>query len=189
MLRKEWEEIMKQYVTADLHFNHKNIIKFCDRPFYDVEEMNNKLINNINSRCKPTDILYNIGDFLFTKSTQADVIHKTPEELIECKLIHIIGNHDHRNNIRGLDYAVITYAKVKYLMCHIPPTSKNSLPMPFAWIDCILCGHVHEKWSEQIFNWDLKDIPMINVGVDVRKFAPISMQEIDVIYKRMKEKK
>ena len=27
------------YYTSDLHLGHNNIIKLCDRPYYDSEEM------------------------------------------------------------------------------------------------------------------------------------------------------
>lgn len=54
---------MKYYIS-DLHFDHTNVIKFDNRPFKDVEEMNNTLINNWNSVVKKSDIVYVLGDFL-----------------------------------------------------------------------------------------------------------------------------
>jgi len=38
---------MKDWFTADLHLNHKNIIKYCNRPFTDIYQMDNVLINNL----------------------------------------------------------------------------------------------------------------------------------------------
>ena len=35
---------MKVFVTADNHFYHKNIIKYCKRPFNSVREMNEYMI-------------------------------------------------------------------------------------------------------------------------------------------------
>ena len=52
------------WMTSDLHFNHENILKYepVSRPFATVEEMNEVLIQNWNSKIKPEDIVYVLGD-------------------------------------------------------------------------------------------------------------------------------
>ena len=43
------------YFTADTHFDHANIIRFCNRPFATVEEMNETLITNWNRKVHAND--------------------------------------------------------------------------------------------------------------------------------------
>jgi len=42
---------MKRYFTSDWHLNGIDVIKFCGRPFKNIEQMNRTLINNANMRC------------------------------------------------------------------------------------------------------------------------------------------
>lgn len=78
------------WFTADTHFGHANIIKYSNRPFKTVDEMNNVLIENINQVVKDNDILYHLGDWSF--DTGEEYRHK-----VKCKnIILILGNHDKR---------------------------------------------------------------------------------------------
>ena len=52
------------YFTADTHFDHANIIRFCNRPFATVEEMNETLITNWNRKVHANDTVFIIGDML-----------------------------------------------------------------------------------------------------------------------------
>ncbi|HFR3503834.1 TPA: hydrolase, partial [Streptococcus suis] len=54
-----------QYFIADNHFFHENIILSRDRPFSNVEEMNNTMITNWNNRIKNNDDVYILGDMFF----------------------------------------------------------------------------------------------------------------------------
>ena len=55
----------KVFFTSDTHFNHANIIKFCERPFGSIEEMNEALIANWNRVVGKDDIVFHLGDFCF----------------------------------------------------------------------------------------------------------------------------
>ena len=51
------EPRQKIFVTSDLHFGHRNILKFCNRPFSDIKEMSEKLISNWNEVVGKNDIV------------------------------------------------------------------------------------------------------------------------------------
>lgn len=82
---------MSIFFTSDTHFYHRNIIDFCNRPARDVDEMNDKLIYLWNSKIKPTDEVYHLGDFAFCGIQKFLPIL---EQLNGVK--HwIVGNHDY----------------------------------------------------------------------------------------------
>ena len=56
---------MTVFFTADQHFNHSNIIKYCNRPFKDSEEQTEKLIEKWNSVVGNDDEVWVLGDFFF----------------------------------------------------------------------------------------------------------------------------
>ena len=78
------------YFTADTHFYHKAIIKYCNRPARDVEEMNALLVQRWNSAIGPEDEVYHLGDFAFCGKTKAIEIL----EQLNGKKHWILGNHD-----------------------------------------------------------------------------------------------
>ena len=53
------------YFTSDTHFRHSRIIELCNRPFGDVEEMNEVMIANWNRVVGKDDIIFHLGDFCF----------------------------------------------------------------------------------------------------------------------------
>lgn len=78
------------FFTSDLHFGHKNIIRFCNRPWKDTDEMDEALIENWNSVVKEDDIVFDLGDFAFAPNS------KWKEILSKLNGHHylVLGNHD-----------------------------------------------------------------------------------------------
>lgn len=83
---------MKEYVLADTHFGHANIIKYCNRPFKDVQEMDEALITNWNKVIKGDDKVYLLGDFIFGNR---DYVRYILSRLNGYKVL-VMGNHDFR---------------------------------------------------------------------------------------------
>lgn len=48
----------KVFFTSDTHFYHGNIIRFCNRPFEDVEMMNETIISNWNNTVGLDDTVF-----------------------------------------------------------------------------------------------------------------------------------
>lgn len=196
------------YFTSDLHFYHKNVIAYCNRPYESVEEMNEKLILNWNNVVSPDDTVYCLGDFSLTLR---------PVELYTTRLngykILISGNHDwtHSANKKARneerkrdmiakyifngwsevhDHAIFNYEGVSYNLSHMPYRGDTTDDRHHRHrLDddgkILLCGHVHGKWAAKRTP---KGTLMINVGVDVRNYAPISINEIVGVVKSEEEK-
>ncbi len=79
-------------MTSDLHLGHINILKYCNRPFNTVEEMDEAIIDRWNGVVTQKDTVYIIGDFSFYKDQQktVDVLKK----LNGAEKHLILGNHD-----------------------------------------------------------------------------------------------
>jgi len=70
------------------HFEHRNIIKYCKRPFDSIELHDETIIDNINQKVGLNDELYIVGDFAFC-GPPADHYRR----MINCKNVHLVlGN-------------------------------------------------------------------------------------------------
>lgn len=182
---------MATWFTADLHFGHGNIIRYCDRPFVDADAMNRALVDNWNAVVAEDDTVWVIGDFALGKI--ADTLPIATE--LNGHKILLAGNHDrcwsghgHRAERWTERYLDAGFAEVfqdtatvgiggrSVLACHFPYRGDSHDHDRFtqhrpedqgAWL---LHGHVHERWAQQG--------RMINVGVDVSGFRPISEASI-----------
>jgi calcineurin-like phosphoesterase family protein len=85
------------YIWSDLHLGHGNVIRYCNRPFADVAEMNTELLHAWKSTVKNGDTNINLGDvsLKLNKEYLAMVIQWLPGYKIP-----IMGNHDRKKPVR-----------------------------------------------------------------------------------------
>jgi len=179
---------MTIYFTADLHLHHSNIFneklrwKFAhiqrNPPFRNIDEMDKGLIASWNSVVTNSDKVYHLGDFCLTKdiNSYSEMMHK-----VHGQTIFLRGNHD--QGLQHANYYIWRRIEgMKIFMRHWPPW-QHPLRFPHSFdipsdVDCILCGHVHDKWKYKVYRGTYKRIPVINVGVDVWGFKPVSLAMI-----------
>ena len=80
----------KVFFMGDCHFGHKNIIRYCNRPFKDVDDMTEKMIKCWNNVVGANDIVYVVGDFALCGKNK---IIEIGQRLNGRKRL-IMGNHD-----------------------------------------------------------------------------------------------
>ena len=80
----------KSFFISDLHFGHKNVIRFDSRPFDTIEEMDNELIKRWNGQVTNGDTIYILGDISWYN------LFETKKILYQLKgkKVLIQGNHD-----------------------------------------------------------------------------------------------
>lgn len=177
---------MKTFFTSDTHFYHANIIKYCNRPFQSVEEMNKALIDNWNSVVGNEDTVYHLGDFCW-KGVQS---WQKIREQLNGKIILIAGNHDEpflsKKSVLSL-FEKVSFQQVIYIdniriiLNHYPFLCYKGQNTPG---NIQLYGHVHSTPNTKIKSIDelrcfSNCFPgQYDVGVDNNEFRPISWEEI-----------
>jgi calcineurin-like phosphoesterase family protein len=157
---------MNWWLTADTHFCHSNIIRYCNRPFANVNVMDDAMMTNWNAVVKPDDHVIHCGDFAFAKD--AGVIERLANRL-NGHIHLILGNHDKKidkgfasvrlyhkfrisDDIRifACHYSMLTWDCAHHGVFHAFGHSHNSLPV----------------------NPNLRSM---DVGVDGNNFAPVHL--------------
>ncbi len=158
------------FITSDTHWGHANCIKFDNRPFATVEEMDLALIENWNSKVKDRNKdVFHLGDFAFR--------NKHPIHWYTSRLygrIHLIfGNHDDKGARRHPELFSSTHEALylrfnnyKITMSHYGHRTWRSAHHG-AWM---LYGHSHGKLPSYGRSLD--------VGCMLHGYAPLSFKEL-----------
>lgn len=177
---------MNTWITSDTHFGHKNIIKFCNRPFFSIQDMDEALIKNWNAVVKPEDHVYHLGDFAFRQARQLD--HYISQ--LHGKIFILPGNHDKvgelaayssltspvRNRWQVLPH-IYTYfvqqTREKVELCHYPILAWNARHHGRVHLH----GHVHTKNGESKKPGYIYLPNCYDVGVDNNDYKPVLLSE------------
>jgi calcineurin-like phosphoesterase family protein len=181
---------MEIFFTSDSHYSHANIIKYCNRPFESVVEMNGTLINAWNEMVGMNDTIYHLGDFFFNKSGNVlDYI-----EALNGNIILVRGNHDHSKTVKELkQHPRVTvfegFIDIKVdddemdsgyqmlTLCHYPMLAWNQSHRG-AWQ---LFGHLHGTAEYYESHKERFSPNQLDVGVDRHNYRPISYMEVKEI--------
>lgn len=177
---------MTRWFVSDHHYWHKNIIDFCQRPFVDVVEMNNRLLDNHNAFVKPEDHVYFLGDVTLRRGGRLE-----KEEFCDWIRKHnghktlFLGNHDHWPTevyLRaGFEKVRATWRDEQNILYSHIPIHPNSMSSAIANVH----GHIHNNQSDAFKpviqvdkNGKVYIKPYINVSVEVIDYRPISLEEV-----------
>jgi calcineurin-like phosphoesterase family protein len=193
-------DIYKIFFIADTHYKHKNICRGVSdwrdingnvpinqtRDFETLEQMNDKIVESINSVVGEDDILFHLGDFSFGGF---DNIAEFRNRIV-CKNIHLIlGNHDHhiernKGDIQRLFSSVNQYLRLsvslypgttlyqgeyEFVLMHYPIASWHNMNDGVIHLH----GHVHLPPDKKLSQGKAMD-----VGVDGNNLMPYSLGEI-----------
>jgi len=189
------------WFTADWHIGHNKVIEFCQRPFSDIDEMENALRDNWNDRVAPDDICWVLGDLsIDSQWKRALEFAKT----LKGRKRLIMGNHDKcwtgkRDFLKFMpDYLAVFETAVPFARVKFEGVNYRLSHFPYAWDDTddrhleyrlpahpgvLLCGHVHEKWKVK----SNEDSVMVNVGVDQWGFTPVDIETVADFAERNKK--
>jgi calcineurin-like phosphoesterase family protein len=185
---------MATWWTSDTHFSHANIIRYANRPFVDVAEMNAELISRWNARVAPGDDVWHLGDLALGHDIQRQVAMTSA---LNGRRRLVPGNHDRvASFFEGGDqrrrfWPIYEAAGweiqpeqfehdtdgYRVMVCHFPyrgdsldSGDRYTAERPLDAGLPILHGHVHTDFAVQGRQY--------NVGVDVHDYAPVHQDEI-----------
>jgi calcineurin-like phosphoesterase family protein len=159
--------ILVYFFTADEHYGHTNIIKYCDRPFRSVEEMDYTMASKHNDRVGPGDIVVHAGDFTLIHDRER--VFREYVSNLNGNHIFLKGSHDYWLDKKATQIWKKTIEGQYVVVCHYAMRTWHRSHFN-SWQ---LYGHSHGKLEPIGKQWD--------VGVDNNNFYPVSFEELKSI--------
>jgi calcineurin-like phosphoesterase family protein len=170
---------MGAWFTADLHFGHKAVLHYSNRPYADLDEMKMMITSTWNRHIRPHDDVYVLGDFSFERK---EIAQETFKALNGRKHL-IIGNHD-GDHIRKLPWETVSQIKTfrgegyRIVLCHYPMLTWDRAHHG-VWH---LHGHSHGN-----LKWLGSRTTRMDVGIDCHpEHRPFSLSEVAISMEQRK---
>jgi calcineurin-like phosphoesterase family protein len=169
---------MTEFFTSDQHYYHGRIIFYCTRPFTNIKQMHDVLITRHNEVVSEEDTVWGLGDMFMLAAERQYQAGKIIEKLNGQQHL-VLGSHD---EFKPFNYIKMGITSVhtsmwlerdgyKFVLAHDP--SIYTIVQNMGEKTYMLCGHVHN-----LFKHLLPEKRVINVGVDVWDYRPVSFEEI-----------
>ena len=176
---------MVVYFIADTHFGHENIIRFSNRPFTNVEEMNRIMLQSWNARVRSEDDVYIIGDFWFNGGQGGK--HYPDEALRFVKQLKgqkhlVVGNHDKKalsdphfraEFVEIADIIKISHKGQRVILCHYPMLAWEGSRRE-AWH---IHGHLHARRNEASDYLRTQE-RALNAAAEIVQYIPATFDEL-----------
>ena len=156
------------WFTADTHFTHTNVIKYCARPFASADEMDAHMIEAWNAVVGKTDVVYHLGDFAISRDPRT--VRRIFGQLNGQKFL-TPGNHDAAAT-KALSWCSTDQIQFKTI----------------AGTQVVMSHYAMRVWPGQhhgainLFGHSHGNLPAtknsLDVGVDAWGFAPVSIEDI-----------
>ena len=183
------------WFTSDPHFSHSNIMVFCNRPWTNIQDMNEGLIENWNDVVGDNDIVFVLGDVSWNKDPHD--MKRIIERLNGSHIFILPGNHDTKEQFTKIgkraelisDTALVFISGIdedkptrehEFMISHFPLAT-----WPHFRRGVInLHGHIHSgprshnEIDQPGFDLILKKNLTYDVGVDNNDYKPIEIRDI-----------
>lgn len=169
---------VKIFYTSDLHLGHRTILDIENKKFKTLEERQQLIIDNWNSKVKKSDIVYILGDMFYGRHLN----YRKVLTKLNGKKYLIKGNHDQwiekEPELEELfeevsDYKVVIDNGRKVVLFHFPIAEWNHKH----YKSYHLYGHVHEKKSPGIEYMNSLE-RCYNVCIQVHNYYPVTLNEL-----------
>jgi calcineurin-like phosphoesterase family protein len=182
---------MKTFVTSDLHFHHRNILKYCPRPYDSREDMDMKFIKMFQEKVGEDDHVYHLGDFMFGHPKAKDFLELF--DTLPGNWHFILGNHDKHTLEKWKDTLVKQHPRICEIESYKRLVHNNMLFILFHYeirfweqkhwrsmdperrkYDAVyhFFGHSHSS-PDRVFEQDSMD-----VGIDATNYQLLTIEEI-----------
>lgn len=169
---------MAVYAISDLHFDYENVRDIFDRPFDNVDDMNEYMINRWNSTVSKSDEVIFVGDVTTTEKfdTQEQIRNQIQYrfEQLNGDIVLVPGNHDeigHKNKSTfNVENSPEFSIDGKSFCCqHRPPSNSQD-----QWV---IHGHEHTNHTDE-YPFICQKRKTINVSAELLHYTPISIESL-----------